>query len=107
MPGVLVSETEVWVAEPTDYDEYGIIGVYESPEAAKAALHHVGEWQWDGEDWTAVPAHHHLRIYPEKVRTLEGIRETERVAVEARSPAALKAEREQLRAEVRVPLPYE
>lgn len=45
--------TVVWVLEPTGYDHYGILGVYESAEAAKWHWPN-GTWRMDGRgDWVA------------------------------------------------------
>lgn len=92
---------KVWVVMPTDYDEYGIDGIFDSLEAAKASCPEVVEWHQNGEEWTA-PGRHHLCIYADKVKTLAYLSDQARQAAETRA-----GEREQMRAEVRVPLPYE
>lgn len=43
----------VWIVEPTDYDQYGICGVYDSLEAAKASLPHVTTWVEVEGSWIA------------------------------------------------------
>jgi hypothetical protein len=58
---------KVWIVAPTDYDQYGIEGVYISLEAAKASVPYAKDWALDKDgSWFSGP--HHLRIYEDEVQ---------------------------------------
>jgi hypothetical protein len=98
----MMMSSEVWVLEPTDYDQYGILGVYDTAEAAKAGMPHLG-WDWEDGEWLA-RAPEHYRIYTEQIKTLASIRAKREAEEQA---AAVQGNREEMRLAVRVPLPYE
>lgn len=72
--------TQVWVVEPTDYDSYGIQGVYDSAESAKAA--HPGDWregsepgEWLQGDSDLAMDQSGLRLYATPVLDMGAVRE--------------------------------
>lgn len=56
---------KVWVVAPNDYDLYGIDGIYDSLEAAKASRPDV-EWKEHDDGWIGP----NLLVYEDRVRTL-------------------------------------
>ena len=97
----------VWVVEPTDYDEYGICGIYDSLEAAKASTPYV-KWIEDNDgSWIAEPTRHpgppnYFRIYQDKIQGMPEPEPTPEIKTQRDAE-----ERKRLRQEVRAPLPYE
>lgn len=63
---------KVWVVEPIGYDSYGIMGIFATPEAAKAAYSTSGDWLANGDEWVTegadACANHGYSIYSVKVR---------------------------------------
>ena len=59
---------KVWIVEPVGYDQYGILGVFDSLEAAKASIDYYewelvrGEWITKGRARSANAATRFMRI---------------------------------------------